>query len=219
MEDIERQKEEQEKSENHNRPHVFQNITEMVVLFSHHDIKAHLLRLLSCVECSYVIGTVAWLTDFNILDVLKQKQGICIVTQKETYNTRASSNDRWKTMIREKYSAMPKFNWEKLYVKEHKTMLQIAPIQFFQKICKEQSIRTAGDRVGKKNDGGILMHEKFILILDANMNFVGTWTGSFNFSKRASQSLENVMYTPDKRVSEVYFQEFLRNLLISEPFR
>lgn len=218
MENIEKQKD-QQNEENKERPHIIENVGQMVVLFSHHNIQEHLLKLLNCAECSYVLGSVAWLTDTKILDVLKLKQGICIVSQKETYNQRSSSNDRWKTMIREKYAAMPKFPWEKLYAKEQSTLLQAAPVQFYQKLCKEPSIRVAGDRVGKKNDGGYIFHNKFIIILDANMNFVGILSGSYNFSKRASNSVENVFYTPDKRVIYVYFQEFLRNLIISSPYR
>lgn len=219
MEDVERQKEEQEKSENHNRPHVFQNVSQMVFLFSQHNIEEHLLRLLSCAECSYVLGSVAWVTSMKVLDVLKQKHGVCIISQRETYNTRSSSNDRWKTMIRERYAAMQRFPWEKLYAKEQLTMLKVAPMQFYEKLCKESAMRVAGERAGQKNDGSFIFHNKFGIILDANMNFVGVINGSFNWSKRASNSIENVFYTPDPRVISVYFQEFLRNLLISEPFR
>lgn len=98
-------------------------------------------------------------------------------------------------------------------------MLQVAPVHFYQKLCKETAMRTAGDKLTKKNEGQVMLHSKFIIILDAEMNFVGVAWGSYNLSRRASQSIENLTYTPDPRVISVYFQEFLRNLIISEPFR
>lgn len=215
-----KEKKKENEDEETSRPHVFRNVSEMVVMFSQHDIRSHLVRLLSCDQCHYILGCLAWYTDFNLLDLMAQKQGVCIITQRESFNTRSLSSDRWRTMLRAKYAALKPFPWELLFQKEQAALTKQAPVQFYQKIRTETAIRIAGDRIEKKNDGTqVMMHEKYILILDAQMKIIGVWVGSYNFSKRASNSLEQVFYIADERVITVFFHDFLRNLTISECSR
>jgi len=43
------------------------------------------------------------------------------------------------------------------------------------------------------------------------------WTGSYNISKTAAKSLENVVIIHDKMVAEMYFNEWSQITALSEP--
>lgn len=51
-----------------------------------------------------------------------------------------------------------------------------------------------------------LMHNKFLVFLDASGRPYAVWTGSFNFSGNASRSLENAVYIDDAAIAQAYHQ-------------
>lgn len=67
-----------------------------------------------------------------------------------------------------------------------------------------------------------LMHNKFCVFEDNIMNKTIVWTGSYNFTVRATaRNQENVLIVDNKRVTEQYLKQFevlkTRSLLISGP--
>ncbi len=67
-----------------------------------------------------------------------------------------------------------------------------------------------------------LMHNKFCVFEDNIMNKTIVWTGSYNFTVRATtRNQENVLIIDNKRIAEQYLKQFevlkTRSLLISGP--
>lgn len=51
-----------------------------------------------------------------------------------------------------------------------------------------------------------IMHNKFLVFLDARGKSYAVWTGSFNFSGNASRSLENAVYISDPVIANSYHE-------------
>ena len=60
------------------------------------------------------------------------------------------------------------------------------------------------------------MHHKFLIFLDKNMNLQGVWTGSYNFTNNANNSLDNGLFITDENITKGYVEEFEQLLFMSE---
>lgn len=84
------------------------------------------------------------------------------------------------------------------------------------KLCEDDefdAIRCFGFS-DKKNKP--LMHHKFLVFLDKDMIPYGVWTGSYNLTKNATKSLDNVIYSKDINIVKAYVEEFEQFLFLSE---
>ena len=71
------------------------------------------------------------------------------------------------------------------------------------------------------------MHNKFLVFCktlkgdeDGDREVIvpkSVWTGSFNFSKNATNSLENAVYIRDEKIAKAYFSEWSQIEGLSEP--
>ncbi len=94
---------------------------------------------------TYVVGCVAWVTDFKILDCLKQMNGVSIIVQRDSFVMRRYKHDQWRQLLKMKYQALPVFPWMNLAgtFPAHKDT--------FEKMSKEKmAIRVMGEIQNKQ---------------------------------------------------------------------
>lgn len=188
----------------------FKNIRE--VLFYH---LAH---------CSYVIGCVAWITDFSVINAMSQLKGATLIVQAESM-FKIKTRDSFKTNLKRKYQTIKQFPWA--------TFAKATRMPHFQSLWEEMkttgeiqeqlwttlgqdpmAIRTCGQiqragHEGQNPDEPSMMHHKYLVFMDDNGKTLAVWTGSFNFTKNASKSLENVQIIYNKKVADAYLRNFL----------
>jgi len=178
-----------------------------------------------------VYGCVAWLTDFDILNALAGKS-LGIVVQKEEFlrpDKVLKSRRLWTETLRRKYDAtvfgggyypcqFPVFPFES-------RLTDITRVGQYQQDTMG-AVRCIGYHRRTGDLGVPLMHHKFLVF--ARLHTVvadkhdrlepfGVWTGSFNMSTNASNSLENVVVIDDPAIAAAYSKEWANLYLNSEP--
>jgi len=184
------------------------------------DIETHLLQMIG--EADIVVGCVAWLTSTPILKALSRKMGVSIIVQKEDF-LRPDSNATfgWKHELRQLYDSLPAnltrydggFEGTPLHMLSFATDYTI------------EAIRCVGNYNIDKKPAFPRAHHKFVVFCkkqeDASQ-FGGdfepyaVWTGSFNFTKNAGNSLENAVVLRDQQVVAAFFKEYAQIACISE---
>ena len=167
-------------------------------------------RLVNYIEnSSYVVGCVAWLTNRNIIDALKDVKGVKIIINKEEYlSSKMQIGQKFfYKCLRGKYHDMSDMFGTHSCGCCSKNMLQCAN---FNKVF---------NTVLMNREGGILtcgivnnfskMHHKFLIFFNDKIEPTGVWTGSYNLSKNSNMSLENALYITDKEVIMEYIREFM----------
>lgn len=176
-----------------------------------------------------VVGCVAWLTNPRILKALSEvRDGVSLIVQKEDFlrPDESDESDDWASAIRRMYNALPyppeRHLWREIGDLSYATDPSLGPV------------RCAGEKIyGVKNCSQ--MHNKFLVFCDSSIiidekNIVYyehpvywnyqpkvVWTGSFNFTQRAIQSLENAVILHDEEIAEAYFSEWAQIMALSEP--
>lgn len=186
------------------------------------DIEEELIRKID--ESDVVCGCVAWLTNEAILTSLAEKE-VSIVVQKEDFLKPDSHHkDNWKTKLRMQY--------DKLQSPADRYTMP-GTLHFSQ--CNDptlQPIRCCGNHNRNKKIAFPRCHHKFVIFGKYNEQYdfaaqeipydtqlfypYAVWTGSFNFSKNAGDSLENAVVIKDLDIVNSYYQEYLHVLSLSE---
>lgn len=181
------------------------------------DIEQKLINHIKKAEV--IVGCVAWLTSFPILDELAKDKYVSIIVQKEDFlrpdNLPVRSMANWTVKLQEKYFAIPSL-LDRYKFNELKHM----------SYCSDptlEALRCVGNHNLDKHPAFPRMHNKFIVFGDIKTygpeNFesefdneyiapYGVWTGSFNFTKNATYSLENALYITIPDIVSAYFKEY-----------
>lgn len=171
-----------------------------------------------------IIGCVAWLTSYKILNALAQCKNVQILVQKEDFlrpdiNTK-NVND-WKKVLHEKYNKIS-CDIERHQFKSPMGYLSVASDPTV------DGIRCIGNHNSAKNPAFPRMHNKFLVFCKThNLNSevfsydaVSVWTGSFNLTQNATYSIENAISLNDKsgknEVINSYLKEHHQIFCISE---
>jgi len=165
-----------------------------------------------------IFGCVAWLTSKRILEELSYCKNVQIVVQKEDFlrpeSPREQKQNYWKADLQRRYRNV-RFCFDRWNLKE--------PIKNLS-MCSEQTvpgIRCMGNHNSDKSPAFPRMHNKFLVFcdyeepeLDDKDEFllyaaeeidywpVAVWTGSYNMSINAGNSLENGIYIEDREDKE-----------------
>jgi len=172
-------------------------------------------------EADVVVGCVAWLTNFKILDHLAKKQ-VSIIVQKEDFLRPDNILDTstFKKILMEKYNNL------------HMDIYRYNLIGCVS-MCSYpdmQPVRCMGNHNSDKSPAFPRMHNKFVIFCktgviaddgseyDDNIGLspYAVWTGSYNFSKNSGNSLENALYITDQEVVNAYFLEYMQIATLSE---
>lgn len=168
-----------------------------------------------------VVGCMAWLTDFDILDLLKGKV-YGIVVQKEEFLR--SQNTRRDQILREKYiNTMPNgefLNLTDMHAQHYRIRKIREPIIV-------TSIRCLGYGMDENSSGfRPFMHNKFLIFGEMTGSFhhnappyfepIAVWTGSLNITNNGRKNMENVTFIQDPTVAKNYYNQWGDIFLLSE---
>jgi hypothetical protein len=181
------------------------------------DLEKHLIRHIN--QADGIVGCVAWLTNFNILSALKNKDIVSIIVQKEDFlrpDLNSQHDSTWKHRLRKSYSQL------RCNIERHQMprLLNSVSVGSYPEI---NPIRCMGNHNSRKNPAFPRMHHKFIvfckvIVRDEDKELIpyGVWTGSFNFTENSSNSLENALFIEDTALATVFYDEYAHIFTLSE---
>ena len=211
---------------------------EIEAIFRQH--KERLLGLIN--DYPYVLGCVAWLTDFDILSAMQKMDHVSIVVQKEDFlRPDLNSSNGFAKKLRESYSLLPTA-FERHSVDGIVSDLSLAGDPTI------DPIRCMGNHNSDKIHSFPRMDNKFLIFTenipihdnvpatfgyaaedysaDNKLDFprllgvsdtACVWTGSYNISQTATKSLENAVVIRDQVIAQAYFNEWSQIMALSEP--
>ena len=178
------------------------------------DLTKHLITHISSAEV--VVGCVAWLTHPEILAALKAKS-VSLVVQKEDFlRPDFGAASGWKRQLRAQYDAL------KCHLTRYDFNNMIGSLSTSGDPSMEP-VRCVGNYNREKAPAFPRMHNKFLVFCRTNeqdglaiVTPYAVWTGSFNLTYNAENSLENAVYITEASVVKAYFQEFGQVMALSE---
>ena len=211
---------------------------EIEVIFRNH--KNRLLELIR--SYPYVLGCVAWLTDFDILSAMADMKYVSIIVQKEDFlRPDLNSSNRFVQKLHQAYMRLPNDKFHRLSVDGIVSNLSIGDDLTI------DPVRCMGNHNSNKSPAFPRMHNKFLVFTEnlsilpdwvehddyddyddpdyiLNLpNLLGVsdtacvWTGSYNISETATRSLENAVVIHHKIIAQAYFNEWSQIMALSEP--
>lgn len=164
-----------------------------------------------------VMGCVAWLTHPKILEAL-QGPSTAIVVQKEDFlrpDLGASTN--WKADLRRRYNSLH---------------CNVARFEFSNLLSELDTcgdpiitpVRCVGNYNKEKSPAFPRMHNKFLIFARvedcehcSEVVPYAVWTGSFNLTYNAANSLENAVLLTDPEIVRAFYEEYGQIMALSEP--
>ena len=174
-------------------------------------------------EANAVFGAVAWMTSSPILEAMSNKEHVQVIVQKEEFlkPDLKETEKANKNKLREQYSKL------KCSIYRGEFEYWLLGVTSMGKDEHLEPVRCVGGFNKYKKPAFPRMHNKFLVF--ANVEVVSdcgypvniiepyaVWTGSFNFSYNATNSLENALYITDKAIVDAYFREYTQIAAISE---
>lgn len=187
-----------------------------------------------CRSHEVVVGAVAWLTNEAILQALTTAERVAIVVQKEDFLRRdagVKSYAAWRTELHSLYDRLRPFEMDHFVEtypgqqEEHPHFNNVAQNRLFDPSGMYMHGGEAVRAMGYARDPGgapsPLMHHKFLIFGDKDesliMRPVCVVTGSFNLSRNAARSRENVVMIEDHSVCQAYLSEWAQLWGMAEP--
>ena len=177
------------------------------------QLKARLIEHIN--RADMIIGSVAWLTDLDILQALAAKPSL-ITVQKEDFlrpDMVSRLGPEEKEALHNAYENLGKFDGSK-----------VAVGPFFQ--CVQPQYRSLDPVVcfGLYKEGEMYktprLHHKFLVFLTEKGGFyypTSVWTGSMNLTRLSESSLENAVVICDEKIATAYALEAQHIYLLGEP--
>lgn len=185
------------------------------------NIDQHLIKHIKAAQV--IVGCVAWLTHPAILQALAGvKKGVSLVVQKEDFlRPDVGYTARWRTDLRRRYGKLKSISvWPGSL-----SMLTEALIEDY----FIDPVGCVGIYNRAKASAAPRMHHKFLVFCHAKtvessngeqsyleIEPYEVWTGSFNLTVNASNSLENAVVIADANIARAYFDEWEGIVLSSE---
>lgn len=184
------------------------------------NLEPRLLDIIKQFENGAIFGCIAWLTSTPILKALSRCDNVQIIVQKEDFlrpDLDQNKSNKWKADLRQLYSDL-KCNTERHQFREPMGNLSV---------CGDptvDAVRCVGNHNSDKTSAFPRAHHKFLVFcnLDSNGKYfpIALWTGSFNLTKNATYSFENVLYLVDKsgnnNIINAYLNEHHQIFALSE---
>jgi hypothetical protein len=173
---------------------LFRNLTERLVEQIH--------------SADAAFGCVAWLTSSPVLNALATRIAVGIVVRKEDF-LRPDSGDWRQKRQREAYAKLPRFIRYSLAQTGHYD---------YAGSPESDAVRCVGAHNSQKSAAFPRMHNKFLVFCRAAMvdeessyeryEPYAVWTGSFNLTYNAANSLENAILIRDPKIATAFLNEF-----------
>lgn len=186
------------------------------------DLERHLIGHI--LRAPVVVGCVAWLTSEQILEALSRCEGVSIVVQKEDFlRPDYCPRPNWARKLRTLYDALPGSICRSEDPVGILAVVSTGDLRFI------EPIRCVGNHNRDRAPASPRSHHKFVVFSRYRLDPVGdtgfarrslepyaAWTGSFNFTKNATCSLENALYTTDRHLARAFFEEWSQVCAFSE---
>ena len=173
------------------------------------NIESRLLDIIKEYENGAIFGCIAWLTSIPILKALSKCKIVQIVVQKEDFlrpDQNQNGKGTWKVELKKHYERL---NCE---MQRHQFREPMSSLS----VCSDPTVdpvRCVGNHNSDKNSAFPRAHHKFLVFceLGHNEKYIPTalWTGSFNLTKNATNSLENVLFLTDNKGNNPVISAFL----------
>jgi phosphatidylserine/phosphatidylglycerophosphate/cardiolipin synthase-like enzyme len=176
------------------------------------NIKERIINEITFTPC--MVGCIAWLTDFDILKAMAERDVQIIVQKEDFLRPDLGSSDQFKNTLKDLYS---KINTK---IQRHWHTCRAKDLSF----CSDptlEGIRCVGNYNRERKPAMPRMHNKF-LVLGDNLNKEGRFepwgviTGSYNYTNNANNSFENIVVIRDKKIANAYYNEWGQILAFSE---
>ena len=171
-----------------------------------------LVELITAFKDGAIFGCVAWLTSVPILKALEKCKNVQIIVQKEDFlrpDIDTNNMDKWKAELWRLYNNL------KCDMERHQFKKPIGHLS----VCGDPTVdgvRCVGNHNFEKKPAFPRAHHKFLVFCkvteaEESTNYipVALWTGSFNMTKNATNSLENVLYFTDASGDNEIINAFL----------
>lgn len=172
-----------------------------------------------------IVGCVAWLTSYKILNALAKCKNVQVIVQKEDFlrpDVNFKNKNDWQSTLQQKYAQV---NCD---IERHMFKSPMGSLS----VCGDpivDGVRCVGNHNSDKNPAFPRMHNKFLVFCrvsktDTRENYsykaVSVWTGSFNLTQNATYSLENAISLNDEsgnnEIINGYLKEHHQIFCISE---
>lgn len=177
----------------------------------------HVLRLVEELQAAdYVLGAMAWLTHEGIIKALSNvNNGCAIVVQKEDFlrPDMGARKDGWPAELRRRYS-MLRNDFDRYVLPAPACSLSVCGDPSF------EAVRCVGNHNSERSPAFPRMHNKFFVLCDVEAERLRphtVWTGSFNATANATNSLENALILRDEQIAQAYATEWAHIFALSEP--
>ncbi|MBW8201848.1 hypothetical protein [Flagellimonas abyssi] len=162
-----------------------------------------------------IVGCVAWLTSYRILNALAKCKNVQIVVQKEDFlrpDMNYKNKSDWKSTLQQKYNQV-NCDMERFMFKSPMGDLSV---------CADPTvdgIRCVGNHNSEKKPAFPRMHNKFLVfcrvkesekVESFSYKAVSAWTGSFNLTQNATYSIENAISLDDNSGKNEIINGYLR---------
>lgn len=184
------------------------------------ELENHLIEHIY--QAELVVGCVAWLTSDRILQALAGRFTAIVVQKEDFLRPDLDVQDNWKRDLRTNYDKL-KCDLERRWFGAPLGLTNIldeSPLD---------PIRCLGNYNRDKLPAFPRAHHKFVVFCRClevpgwkrheylKVEPYAVWTGSFNFTKNATQSLENALVITDQAIVNAYYKEWLQVEALSEP--
>jgi hypothetical protein len=188
------------------------------------DQESRLVDIIKTFENGAIFGCIAWLTSTPILKALGKCKNVQIIVQKEDFlrpDIDTKNIDKWKSDLWKLYSNL------KCDIERHQFREPMGHLS----VCGDPTvdgIRCVGNHNFEKKPAFPRAHHKFLVFCSINETEdttsytpVALWTGSFNLTKNATNSFENVLYFTDasgnNEIINAFLNEHHQIFALSEP--
>lgn len=186
------------------------------------NLKDELIALIERAEI--VVGCVAWLTDYDVLDALAKKRWVSIIVQKEDF-LRPDCGKGAKPELLKKYATLKQGD-------RYAAGGLVSGLSFCGDVTL-QAVRCVGNH-NREIPVHPRAHHKFVLfcreeqddedyislpgeVMVKRAQPYAVWTGSYNLSYTASLSFENAIVTTRQKIVDAYYKEWAQVVALSEP--
>lgn len=174
--------------------------------------ESRLLDIVKSFENGAIFGCVAWLTSTPILQALGKCKNVQVIVQKEDFlrpDIDTGNIDKWKSELWSLYSKI------KCEMDRHDFREPICNLS----VCGDPTvdgIRCVGNHNLDRKPAFPRAHHKFLVFCNivktkkrTSYVPVALWTGSFNLTKNATNSFENVLFFTDESGNNEIINAFL----------
>jgi hypothetical protein len=168
-----------------------------------------------------ILGCVAWLTNYTILDALAETNCSLVIQKEDFLRPDLDPSSGWRQTLRDKYENL-NFKYDRHGLPGIAGSLSVASDP------SVDPIRCVGNINTDSNPAWPRAHHKFVVFCSAELNDGNpqryriikphaVWTGSFNFTKNATESFENAVFINDESIATAFAKEYGQIYALSEP--